>query len=69
MITRVKSLPTKLYKLINEVPRTKSFHDFDHLYLSGNTRYISYGLFLFKYPNASRAQRRQSIKDFYRNKI
>lgn len=69
MIKRVKSLPTKLYKLNQEMPRTKSFHDFNNLYLSGNTLYTSYGMFLVKYPNASRSQRREAIKNFYHNKI
>lgn len=69
MIKKVKSLPSKLYKLIDEMPRSKSFHDFNNLYLSENTMYTSYGVFLVKYPNALRSQRREAIKQFYRNKI
>lgn len=69
MIKRVKSIPTKLHKLIGEIPRSKSFHDFNNLYLSGNTLYTSYGMFLVKYPNASRSQRKRTITEFYKNKI
>lgn len=69
MIRKSKSAPYNLYKLVEKIPRSKSFCDFHTLILSETTRYNSYGWFLLKNPNASRNQRREAIQHFYYNKI
>ena len=69
MIRKSKSAPYNLYKLIEKIPRSKSFSDFHTLILFGTTYYKSYGLFLLKNPYASRSQRREAIQHFYYNKI
>lgn len=69
MIRKSKSAPYNLYKLIEKIPRSKSFCDFHTLILSGTMYYNSYGLFLLKNPYSSRSQRREAIQQFYCNKI
>lgn len=69
MIHKSTSFPNNLYKITNSVKKSTSFHDFNALYMHGNIKYRSYGMFLFKHPNASRSERRYAIQQFYCNKI
>ena len=53
MIHKSKSLPNYLSKIK----------------FSENINYISYGLFLVRYPNALKSERVRAIKKFYSTKI
>lgn len=69
MIHKSTSFPNNLYKLTNSVKKSSSFHDFNTLRMRGHIKYSSYGMFLFKHPNATRSERIYAIQQFYCNKI
>ncbi len=69
MIHKSKSLPNYLSKITSSFKKNHTFHDLSKLNFSENINYISYGLFLVRYPNALKSERVRAIQKFYSTKI
>ena len=65
---RSKSLPI-MSSLVNNCKPNISYNDFSNLNLNGDQNFISYGTYVSKYKNTTKAKRRKVIGYFYKNLI
>ncbi len=65
---RSKSLPI-MSNILNNCKPSISFNDFNNLNLNGGQNFISYGTYVSKYKNTTKAKRRKVMEYFYKNLI